>query len=172
MMIEEDCAVIFVFTVKIFNGTHFCIQLMYAMGSFRSRCAFSTLFLPPSLALFSNICSGNVVKIWFGYVYSVCYFLLPFAVFIFISVSFSSQHHLLCGYIFHTRTQNTFYMLFCIRKVRCKAFVIGHKDLNIHFGIHLQYRQRQSIAACCCFALHRNDICRWYQPVKRFHFLG
>lgn len=99
-------------------------------------------------------------------------FLLPFTVFIFISVSFSSQHHLLYGCIFHTRTQNTFYMLFCIRKIRCEAFVIGHKDLNIHFGIHLQYRQRHIIAACCCFTLHRNDIYRRYQPVKCFHFLG
>lgn len=128
--------------------------------------------IPCLCSLFQHMlrkCGENLI--WLR-LFCMLFFLLPFTVFIFISVSFSSQHHLLYGCIFHTRTQNTFYMLFCIRKIRCETFVIGHKDLNIHFGIHLQYRQRQSIVACCCFTLHRNDIYRRYQLVKCFHFLG
>lgn len=140
MMIEEDCAVIFVFTVKIFNGTHFLHSIDVRNGFIRVQmCFFHTLptSIPCPCSLFQHMlrkCGENLI--WLR-LFCMLFFLLPFTVFIFISVSFSSQHHLLYGCIFHTRPQNTFYMLFCIRKIRCEAFVIGHKDLNIHFGINL-----------------------------------
>lgn len=77
-------------------------------------CFFHTLSTPiPCLlacAPFSNICSGNVVKIWFGYVYSVCYFFYCHSLFLFSFPSVFPLNTICCMAVFFTRAHKTHFI--------------------------------------------------------------
>lgn len=111
-MIEEDCAVIFVFTVDIFNGTHFLHSIDVRNGFIRVQmCFFHTLStsIPCPCSLFQHMlrkCGENLIWLrLFCMLFFYCHLL-----FLFSFPSVFPLNTICCMAVFFTRAHKTHFI--------------------------------------------------------------
>lgn len=126
-MIEEDCAVIFVFTVDIFNGTHFLHSIDVRNGFIQVQMCFFH-FLPTSIpcpcSLFQHMlrkCGENLIWLrLFCMLFFYCHLL-----FLFSFPSVFPLNTICCMAVFFTRAHKThFICCFVFEKFGAKHLLL------------------------------------------------